>query len=156
MIDFVKVGMRISEHRKRLGLSQGELADKLYVTRQALSKWENGLSVPSLDALSYMSDLFGVSFEEILGLFEKAPAELDGEDVFKGHDRAYILTKIASGEIKVNIPDVFYQFSPAERMYILKYVKEGTLPVQMRELWVKLTPPEQKYMGENLPLKGDI
>lgn len=151
MIDFVKVGERIAEHRKRLGFSQGELADKLYVTRQALSKWENGLSVPSIDALSEMSRMFGVSFEEILGLFERAPAELDEEDIFRGHDRKYILTKIAEGDIKVNIPNVFYQLSPAERMYILKFIKEGKLPVQMRELWVKLTPSEQKYMGENLP-----
>ena len=72
MIDFVKVGMRIAEHRKRLGLSQEELADKLYVTRQALSKWENGTSVPSIDTLSQISKLFSVSVDELLGLFDKA------------------------------------------------------------------------------------
>ena len=151
MIDFVKVGMRISEHRKRLNMSQGDLADMLYVTRQALSKWENGLSVPSIDALSQMSRLFGVSFEEILGLFESASIEPDSKDIFREHDRAYIVTKIAAGEITVDLPEVFYQFSPAERMYLLKCVREGKLAVNLKELWARLSSSEQKYMGENLP-----
>ena len=147
MIDFVKVGMRISDHRKRLGLSQEELADKLYVTRQAISKWENGTSVPSIDTLYDISRLFSVSFEEILGLFEKPMLDLDENDIFKGHDRSYIISKIVSDEVKVNIPDVLYQMSPAERMYILKHIKEGRLKVSPKELWVKLTTAEQKYLG---------
>ena len=147
MIDFVKVGMRIADHRKRLGLSQEELADKLYVTRQAISKWENGTSVPSIDTLYEISRLFSVSFEEILGLFEKPMLDLDENDIFKGHDRSYIISKIVSDEVKVNIPDVLYQMSPAERMYILKHIKEGRLKVSPKELWVKLTTAEQKYLG---------
>lgn len=147
MIDFVKVGMRIAEHRKRLGLSQEELADKLYVTRQALSKWENGTSVPSIDTLSQISKLFSVSFEELLGLFDKERLDVDENDIFRGHDRSFILSKIVSGEVKVKIHDVLYQMSPAERMYILKHIKEGELKANPRELWVKLTPSEQKYLG---------
>ena len=147
MIDFVKVGMRIAEYRKGMGLSQEELADKLFVTRQALSKWENGTSVPSIDTLSEISKIFGVSFEEILGLFEKDNITVDENDIFKGHDRSFIIEKIVKGEIKVNIADVFYQMSPAERMYILKHVKENKLKVKKREFWVKLTPSEQRYLG---------
>ena len=147
MIDFVKVGMRISEYRRSMGLSQEELADRLYVTRQALSKWENGTSVPSIDTLSELSRIFGVSFEEILGLFDNKSIEIDENDIFRGHDRSFVISKIVSGDVKVNIPDVFYQMSPAERMYILKYIKEGRLSVNNKELWVKLTPSEQKYFG---------
>ena len=147
MIDFVKVGMRIAEHRKRLGLSQEEMADKLFVTRQALSKWENGTSVPSIDTLSEISKLFAISFEEILGLFDKNMLEVDENDIFKGHDRSFIISKIVSGDIKVKIHDVLYQMSPAERMYILKHIKDGKLSADRRELWVKLTPSEQKYLG---------
>lgn len=149
MIDFVKVGMRIAEYRKTMGLSQEELADKLFVTRQALSKWENGTSVPSIDTLSELSKIFKVSFEEILGLFEKDKIEVDENDIFKGHDRSFIIEKIVKGEIKVNISDVFYQMSPAERMYILKHIKENRLKLKKRELWVKLTPSEQRYLGGN-------
>ena len=147
MIDFVKVGERISRCRKNAGLSQEELAEKLYVTRQAVSKWENGTSVPSIDTLCQISKLFEISFEEILGLFENEKIEVDSNDIFHGHDRSFIVSKIASGEINVNLGDVFYQMSPAERMYILKHVKEGKLHTEINELWVKLTPAEQRYLG---------
>ena len=58
MIDFVKVGARIAEYRKKSGLSQEELAERLFVTRQAISKWENGTSVPSIDTLCEISKMF--------------------------------------------------------------------------------------------------
>ena len=147
MIDFVKVGARISECRKRMGLSQEELAERLFVTRQAISKWENGTSVPSIETLCEISKLFRISFEEILGLFDKDKIEIDSADIFRGHDRSFIVSKIASGEINVKLDEVFYQMSPAERTYILKHIKEGKLTAPMDELWVKLTPSEQKYLG---------
>ncbi|MBE6536593.1 MAG: helix-turn-helix transcriptional regulator [Ruminococcaceae bacterium] len=154
MIDFVKVGARISEHRKRMGLSQEELAEKLYVTRQAISKWENGTSVPSIDTLCEISKMFKVSFEEILGLFDNEKIEVDKSNIFIGHDRSFIVSKIASGEIKVKLDEVFYQMSPAERMYILKHIKEGLLKARIDELWVKLTPSEQKFLGGMVPYEA--
>ncbi len=147
MIDFVKVGGRIADYRRRAGMSQEELAERLFVTRQALSKWENGISIPSIDTLCEISKMFSVSFEEILGLFDNTNIDLDKNDIFKGHDRSFIISKIVDGSIAVNIPDVFYQMSPAERMYILKNVKEGKLAVDKDELWVRLTPSEQKFLG---------
>ena len=49
MIDFVKVGNRIQTLRRNSNLSQESLAEQLFITRQALSKWENGTSIPSID-----------------------------------------------------------------------------------------------------------
>ncbi len=149
MIDFVKVGARIAEYRKKAKMSQEELAERLYVTRQALSKWENGTSVPSIDTLCELSKIFSVSFEEILGLFENEAMQVFEDDIFRGHDRSFVISKIVSGELTVNIPDVFYQMSPAERMYILKFIKEGKLPVNQDELCAKLTPSEQRFLGLN-------
>jgi transcriptional regulator with XRE-family HTH domain len=110
MIDFVKVGKRISELRRGAGLSQDELAEKLFVTRQAVSKWENGMSVPSIDILSDICRMFSVSFEEILGLFDREALLLDPDDIFKGHDRSFIINKIAKGEIKS--PRPHFAFRP--------------------------------------------
>ena len=146
MIDLLKVGKRITEHRKRIGMSQDVLAERLFVTRQALSKWENGLSAPSLDSLAEMSRLFEVSFEEILGLSEGI-IELREENIFEGRDRAYVLSKIASGEFNGNLSDVFYQLSPGERMYILNKIKSGELASDVEALWPKLTPSEQRFFG---------
>lgn len=145
MIDFVRVGERIAELRRQAGLSQEELAAELFVTRQAISKWERGASAPPLDAIAVMSRRFGVSFESILGLFESD--DVDPEDIFKGHNRAYILSRIAEGTLRVNLPDVFYQLSPRERTYLLRHIKYGAIKVDRRELWVKLTPSEQKFLG---------
>ena len=49
------------------GLSQEELAAKLYVTRQAVSRWENGETVPNTDTLKLLSKFFGVSINTLLG-----------------------------------------------------------------------------------------
>lgn len=150
MIDFVKVGERIAKYRKAAGLNQEELAGRLYVTRQALSKWENGLSVPTVDTLILLCQMLSVSFEEILGLFEEVPTDINEENIFEGHDRGYIVKAIAEGKLAVDLPSVLYQMSPAERMFILRFVKEGSLSVDREELWVKLTKSEQRFLGGEL------
>ncbi len=53
--------------RRRNGLSQEQLAEKLGVSRQAVSKWEGGLSTPELDKLMALSQCFGVSLDELTG-----------------------------------------------------------------------------------------
>ena len=47
------------ELRTKNGLTQDELAEKLYVTRQAVSRWENGETVPNTETLKLLSGLFG-------------------------------------------------------------------------------------------------
>ena len=53
--------------RDGAGLSQKELAEKVYVTRQAVSRWENGDTVPNTDTLKLLSKLFDVSVNTLLG-----------------------------------------------------------------------------------------
>ncbi len=55
------------ELRTKSGLSQEELAGKVYVTRQAVSRWEKGETVPNTDTLKLLSRLFGVSINTLLG-----------------------------------------------------------------------------------------
>lgn len=57
----------ISELRTQNGLSQGELAEKVYVTRQAVSRWETGETVPNTETLKLLSKLFDVSINTLLG-----------------------------------------------------------------------------------------
>lgn len=146
MLDMVRIGAKICELRRSLGLSQEELASRLYITRQALSKWENGSSIPSIDLLVEVSRLFSVSIDEILCLDAKEP-DIDPDDIFRGHTRDFVVRTVAEGRLKINLPDVFYQFSPIERIYILRSVKDGSLPVDRAELWAKLTPSEQRFLG---------
>ena len=53
--------------RTEKGLSQDELAEKLFVTRQAVSRWENGDTVPNTETLKLLSALFDVSINTLLG-----------------------------------------------------------------------------------------
>lgn len=53
--------------RKEKGLSQEELAEKVFVTRQAVSRWENGETVPNTDTLKLLSNLYDVSINTLLG-----------------------------------------------------------------------------------------
>ncbi len=57
----------ILELRARHNLSQDSLAEKVYVTRQAVSRWENGETVPNTDTLKLLSKLFDVSINTLLG-----------------------------------------------------------------------------------------
>ena len=57
---------KITEERKRNGWSQEELAEKLGVSRQAVSKWESAASVPDLQRVIQLAELFGVSTDYLL------------------------------------------------------------------------------------------
>ena len=146
MIDFVQVGKKIQEERLRLGLSQDVLSEDLCVTRQALSRWENGLSAPSIDTLITLSKIFGISFEEILCLDEST--DVDPDNIFAGHDRDFIVQGIIEGRIRVDIEDVLYQFSPSERMRVLIAIREGRMDYPVTEdLLAALSPGERKFMN---------
>lgn len=61
----------IFDLRTKAGLSQDELAQKVFVTRQAVSRWENGDTVPNTETLKLLSKLFDVSINTLLGRREK-------------------------------------------------------------------------------------
>lgn len=82
MINKSAVGNRITEYRKALGFSQAELAEKLHVSTQAVSKWETGLSLPDIETLLNLSWICKVSINAIL----------DGDDyTYNGIDRGLSL-----------------------------------------------------------------
>lgn len=55
------------ELRTQKGLTQEELAEKVYVTRQAVSRWENGDTIPNTETLKVLSKFYGVSINTLLG-----------------------------------------------------------------------------------------
>lgn len=61
------LGKRIVYHRKRLKLTQDQLAERLGVTAQAVSKWENDQSCPDITTLPLLAEIFGVSIDSLLG-----------------------------------------------------------------------------------------
>jgi transcriptional regulator with XRE-family HTH domain len=79
----------ILELRTKNGLSQDELANKVYVTRQAVSRWENGETIPNTETLKLLSELFGVSINTLLGSPRKLVCRCCGmtlEDMSISHE----------------------------------------------------------------------
>lgn len=57
---------RLKKEREKKGWSQTELADKIHVSRQSVSKWETGKNYPSIEIIIELSDLFGITIDEML------------------------------------------------------------------------------------------
>ncbi len=71
------LGERIAYYRGVLGLSQGELAEKLGVSRQAVSKWETDAGLPDLDRLIALSGLYNITLDELVKGAAPSPAPAD-------------------------------------------------------------------------------
>ena len=80
----------ILELRMKNGMSQDELAEKLFVTRQAVSRWENGETVPGTETLKLLSRLFRVSINTLLGSPQQLVCQCCGmplEDAIIGREK---------------------------------------------------------------------
>ena len=84
----------IFELRTKNGFSQDELAEKVFVTRQAVSRWENGETVPNIETLKLLSTLFDVSINTLLGsprelVCECCGMQLKDTDISREKDGAF-------------------------------------------------------------------
>lgn len=62
----ISLGEKIRDYRKKAGLSQEQLAEKLNVSRQTITKWETNKGVPDISNLIAISDEFGVTLDELI------------------------------------------------------------------------------------------
>lgn len=76
----MEIQTKISELRKKGGLTQQDMADTLNVSRQTISKWETGVVLPDVDNLSRIGKLFNVSIDFLLGtaFVEENTDEING------------------------------------------------------------------------------
>ena len=79
---FMEIGKQIKKHRSELSLSQEEFADKIFVTRQTVSNWENDKSYPDINSLVLMAEVFGVSLDSLVkGDIEEMNEKIKTEDI---------------------------------------------------------------------------
>lgn len=82
------LGKKIIEMRKNSKLSQEQLAEKIDVTRQTISNWENGKFYPDIDALVKISKFFNISLDDLLKYDDKVLEYLkDSTDVVKSNKK---------------------------------------------------------------------
>lgn len=100
-IDKAAFGVFLAERRKEKGFTQKELAERLFVSDKAVSKWERGLSLPDVSLLIPLAETLGVTVAELLeGRSLDTDAELDAEQVDKLVKKAITPVRGQSGEEK--------------------------------------------------------
>ena len=80
----MELNEQIKKYRTEMNLSQEELAEKIYVTRQSVSNWENGKTYPDIHSLLLLSSLFGISLDQLVkGDIEIMKEEIKKEEIAK-------------------------------------------------------------------------
>ena len=99
-------GSRLAGFRKMRGLTQEDLAERLHLSPQAVSKWENDLTSPDLDTLAQLAEIFNISTDELLGRIKK---EAHLVEAGKQKDFSQMLLRIQvnsheGDKVNVNLP----------------------------------------------------
>ncbi|WP_297566586.1 helix-turn-helix transcriptional regulator [uncultured Faecalibaculum sp.] len=101
----MEIAVQIRKHRTESGLSQKDLAEKVYVTRQTVSSWENGKSYPDIQSLLLLSQLFGVSVDQLIkGDLETMKKEISQEAVDSFNREARIFTILMTASVLAFVP----------------------------------------------------
>lgn len=101
------LGERIATLRREKGMTQDAVAERLGVSGQAVSKWENGISYPDITILPEIAKLFGVTVDELLSGKKKAEAIILSPEQRKSIDEMMLIVKVNShngDKVRVNLP----------------------------------------------------
>ena len=83
-MDFMELGNQIKHYRNEKGLSQEELAERIFVTRQSISNWENNKNYPDINSIVLLSEVFEISIDNLIkGDLEQMKNEINSEEVKK-------------------------------------------------------------------------
>lgn len=99
-------GNRLAELRKDRNMTQQDIADKLNVTYQAVSKWENDLTAPDIDSILKLADILEVSTDVLLGKAKKETSylpELTKEEINRSVLRIKVST-VNGDKVNINFP----------------------------------------------------
>ena len=113
-MDLIKIGHFIQEKRKEKALTQETLAEKLYVTDRAVSKWERGLSLPDADKMLDLCDILGINVNELL-LGEK----VDMKDNKKTEELLVEMTKQEEAKNRRLLADMWVLMISALIFYLI-------------------------------------
>lgn len=105
----MEMGKQIRKYRSEAGLSQEMLAEKIYVSRQTISNWENDKNYPDINSLLRLSEIFHVSIDILIkGDVEKMKEEIRQEDRQRFETDSKIYTMLFAVLIFTPIPLVHY------------------------------------------------
>ena len=137
------LGTRLLELRKQKGLTQEQLAEKLNVTNQSVSKWEKDINAPDITLLVALADLFETSVDSLRGRGERKPQVTTSA---KSIDQLVFRIRILSAnkdKVNINLPlSIVKIFSKDGE---LKILKDKNIDIDIDEL---IALAEQGVVGE--------
>ena len=151
-------GQRLQRLRKNANLTQEDVATKLNITAQAVSKWENDVSAPDISVLVELSEILGVSLDELLG---KAPTTtLVPQEQRKDINNMFFRIRVNSKEgdkVNVNIPLALVKILPDGAMSVPQINGKDVLSgIDFKQLFALI---EQGVVGKLIEVEsadGDI
>lgn len=122
----MEIDKKLKEARVNSGLTQEQVAEKIMVSRQTISNWENGKSLPDIVSVMNMSDLYQISLDELLKgdqkMKEKMEKDVNGA---KCNKRLILITAILVSVVSITylisifVGGVFYDFCKNAVMWVL-------------------------------------
>lgn len=101
----MELGKQIKKYRVEANLSQEELADKVFVSRQTISNWENDKNYPDIKSLVLMSEIFQISLNNLIkGDLERMKKEIDTQEYAKFQKDSTIFTVLFIASLIVPVP----------------------------------------------------
>ncbi|KHD44625.1 helix-turn-helix transcriptional regulator [Streptococcus hongkongensis] len=105
----MELGKQVASRRKQLGLTQEQVADKIFVSRQSISNWETNKTYPDIQSLLLLSQLFHVSLEELIqGDLAEMKNEVSKTEIGHYKKDSLIFTILLIGLPMITYPLVYF------------------------------------------------
>ncbi|MEE1304102.1 MAG: helix-turn-helix transcriptional regulator [Agathobacter sp.] len=136
----MNIGNKISAARRELGITQVELADKMSVTRQTVSRWESGTALPDIEKVSQLASLLMVSCDYLLGE-EDISSNVDNND----QPSSRLLANLTGKKVKIYFYEDEEDYDLLDKLCIIESF-EGN--------WVKVTLEGKKKICKLIALSS--
>jgi len=153
MLDLKLIGRKLTELRQSQELTQDDIAEKLFVTHQAVSRWETGKTLPTIDNFLMLIKIYKTSIEDILCLDEPLVVG-DKEFFLDEHDRAFSIHEVALRRTKaLTLADLLPKLTTEERLYALRLMTQNQIPTDDTR-WPRLSLTERIWLLRQWRDKG--
>lgn len=153
------LGEKIQEQRKLKGLTQEELAEKLGVTAQAVSKWERDTSMPDVALLPEIANIFGITIDSLFSNEKEPEVQMVPVEKRKKIDEMYLRVNVIDGgdKIKVNVPLALIMVCLEAGIPVESMVSVGGAKVDMSKIDLQkiIDLAERGIIGRIVEIEGE-
>jgi len=145
LLDLIRIGNKLSELRLKNAYTQDQLADMLFLSHQAISKWERGVTLPSIDNMCSLMELYAVSLEELLCLGSITDTS-DLDKLLQEHDHQFLIHEVLHDKVEgIHLQDMIHKLSREERLFALYLLIENHQEIS-EMLWPRLSLEERQMI----------